>query len=283
MFLFCARRAPLALVLVLLLSCNLGAEEPDVRRADGYMGIWFDLGQASDYGSKYSGGLGTYTANHRPMASYSPEADKTFFVYGGTTSPKERHLLAMVSYYDHRTHQVPRPVVVHDKQTVDDPHDNPSICLDERGHVWVIVSGRGNRRPGYMYRSLKPHSIDGFKLVREGEFTYPQAWWVEGQGMLFMFTKYTNGRELYFANSDITGENWQPDRKLAGIGGHYQTSLFANGEILTAFNRHPNHNVDHSRWHTGGDSCRIARLSHSCFRLFRPQAVGVRDGRCPRL
>src|SRR5690625_7842004 len=48
----------------------------------GYQGIWFTLGQFSEYGDKYSGGLGTYTANHIPLAIYAEEVDKTFFVYG---------------------------------------------------------------------------------------------------------------------------------------------------------------------------------------------------------
>ena len=52
------------LLLFPFLSC-LG-EEP--RRIDGYKGIWFDLGQRSEFGSKYSGGLGTYTAKHGPIA-----------------------------------------------------------------------------------------------------------------------------------------------------------------------------------------------------------------------
>ena len=108
---------------------------------DGYRGIWFTLGQVSEYGDKNPGGLGTYTAKHLPLAVYSPEAEKTFFVYGGAKQGK-RHLLAMVSYYDHRRGVVPRPVIVHDKEGVNDPHDNPSIALDEHGHIWVFVSGR---------------------------------------------------------------------------------------------------------------------------------------------
>ena len=43
---------------------------------DGYQGIWFTLGQFSEYGDKYSGGLGTYTAKHVPLAVYSEEAKK---------------------------------------------------------------------------------------------------------------------------------------------------------------------------------------------------------------
>jgi hypothetical protein len=113
----------------------------------GYRGIWFTLGQKSEYGDKYSGGLGTYTANHVPMAIYAKEADKTFFVYGGAKQG-QRHLLAMASYYDHRRHVVPRPTIVHDKQGVNDPHDNPSLCLDGDGHLRVFVSGRAKVRPG---------------------------------------------------------------------------------------------------------------------------------------
>src|SRR5690554_3635219 len=144
-------------VLFLLLSLTMGARQGDtqepVRRIDGYRGIWFDLGQRSQFGSKYSGGLGTYTAKHHPLALYAPAVHKTFFVYGGTTERMQTHLLAMVSYFDHRTRQLPKPVVVHDKQGVDDPHDNPSLQIDGRGRLWVFVSGRGRRRPGHVYRS----------------------------------------------------------------------------------------------------------------------------------
>ena len=119
-------------------------------KSRGYAGIWFTLGRVSEYGDKYSGGLGTYTAKHVPLAVYSTEANKTFFVYGGAKNG-ERHLLAMASYYDHATGLVPRPSIVHDKGGVDDPHDNPSIALDGCGHVWVFVSGRGRGRPGYKY------------------------------------------------------------------------------------------------------------------------------------
>src|SRR5919106_970972 len=70
------------------------------NKADGYRGIWFTLGQFSEYGDKYSGGLGTYTANHVPLAIHVEKVDKTFFVYGGTMRDKQ-HLLIMASYYDH--------------------------------------------------------------------------------------------------------------------------------------------------------------------------------------
>jgi hypothetical protein len=175
---------------------------------------------------------------------YAPSAQKTFFVYGGTTQEDARHLLAMVSCYDHRTKQVPKPVVVHDKQGVDDPHDNPSIQIDGTGRLWVFVSGRGRKRPGHVYRSRKPYDIETFEHMSEREFTYPQPWWVGGNGFVFLFTKYTGVRELYWSVSDKAGEKWTQDRKLAGMGGHYQVSNERDGHVITAFNMHPGGNVD---------------------------------------
>jgi hypothetical protein len=123
---------------------------------DGYRGIWFELNQKYEYGDKYSGALGTYTAKHVPLAIYSPGADKTFFVYGGTTSENERHLLCMIGEFDHKTAMVSKPTVVYDKLGVNDPHDNPSIMIDDEGFILVFVSGRGQRRPGFKFKSLKP-------------------------------------------------------------------------------------------------------------------------------
>jgi hypothetical protein len=211
-------------------------------KATGYRGIWFELGQKSQFGDKYSGGLATYTANHVPMAIYSPAVKKTFFVYGGTM-PGKRHLLAMASYYDHVRHRLPRPTIVHDKQGVNDPHDNPSLCLDGEGFLWVFVSGRARQRPGLIYRSVQPYSTDSFRLVAKREFTYPQPRWIPGHGFLFLFTKYTKGRELYFSTSP-DGSNWSPDVKFVGMGGHYQTSHQVGTTVFTAFNRHPGGSVD---------------------------------------
>ncbi len=230
------------------LTASAAAANP---KADGYRGIWFELGKKYEYGDKYSGGLGTYTANHVPMAVYAEKADKTFFVYGGAKGGR-RILQAMVSYYDHERRIVPRPTVVHDwqsadpplrEQNVNDPHCNPSLSIDGDGHLWVFISGRGSRRLGLIYRSAEPYSIDEFELVRAWEMTYPQPWWIEGKGMLLLFTKYTAGRELYWAVSRH-GSRWTGERRFAGIGGHYQTSRLVGDGVITAFNMHPGGNVD---------------------------------------
>lgn len=214
------------------------------QKINGYRGIWFELGQKLPYGDKYSGGLGTYTADHIPMAVYSPRVNKTFFVFGGTTRQDEKHLLAMIGVFDHRTGLVTKPTVVCDKGNVTDPHDNPSMMIDNKGYIHVFVSGRGNKRKGLKYISTEPFKINSFRLVSEEEFTYPQIWNTR-DGFFHFFTKYTGVRELYFETSK-DGVNWSEDQKIAGIrekpeekAGHYQVSNCHNGKILgTFFNRH---------------------------------------------
>jgi hypothetical protein len=213
------------------------------KTADGYRGIWFTLGQFSQYGDKYSGGLGTYTSSHIPIAVYSKKANKTFFVYGGTTAATEKHLLIMISYFDHRTQTVPRPVIVYDKVGVDDPHDNAAVTIDGNGYIWVFVSGRNTSRPGLIFKSRNVLDINSFEQIKEGEMTYPQPWWVQGKGFVYLFTKYTNGRELYWSLSK-DGREWTPDQKLAGMGGHYQVSNMYKNKLVSVFNYHPGGNVD---------------------------------------
>ena len=216
---------------------------PPPGYADGYRGIWFTLGQFSTYGDKYSGGLGTYTANHIPIAIYAAAVNKTFFVYGGTIKD-QAHLLIMASCYDHATGQVPRPTLVLDKQGVNDPHDNAALAIDARGYIWVFVSGRATARPGWKFRSRQPYSVADFEFIRQDEMTYPQPRYLPGFGFFNLFTKYTNGRELYWETS-TNGINWSAHQKLAGIGGHYQVSNVRSDRLIASFfNRHPGGNVD---------------------------------------
>jgi len=220
------------------------------QKADGYKAIWFELGQKYPDGDKYSGALGTYTAKHVPLAVYSEKADKTFFVYGGTKNENERYLLCMIGEFDHKTEMVSKPTIVCDKQGVNDPHDNPSIMIDDEDFIWVFVSGRGRHRPGFKFRSKKPLSIDEFEQITEEEMTYPQPRNSE-YGYFHFFTKYTGVRQLYFETS-TDGVNWTDDKMLAAIpvhegekSGHYQTSNMFDGRVLgTFFNRHPNGIVD---------------------------------------
>jgi hypothetical protein len=227
-------------ILLLFFSVELAAQNPT---ANGYKGIWFTLGQFSEFGDKYSGGLGTYTANHIPIAIYAPAVKKTFFTYGGTTAKDEKHLLIMVSYFDHKKKVVPKPVIVYDKIGVNDPHDNASIAIDEQGFIWIFVSGRATARPGLIFKSGDPYSIESFNQIKTGEMTYPQPRWIENKGFFYLFTKYSKGRELYWSTSP-DGKYWSPDQKLAGMGGHYQVSNRWGNKTVSVFNYHPDGNVD---------------------------------------
>ncbi len=212
------------------------------RKDDGYRGIWYsNQRQDDEYVYKYSGGLGTYCAKHRPFAVYAPEVDKTFFCYGG--SPKDKNTLVhMVSYYDHKTGVVPRPRILLDKRT-SDAHDNPVISLDDKGHVWIFSSSHGTARPSYVWVSIEPYSIDAFEVVLATEprdsFSYPQPYFIPGRGFLFLHTKYGNGRRLFQMTSP-DGRDWTEPEMLAHIEmGHYQISWYHENKVGTAFNFHP--------------------------------------------
>ena len=239
-------------VFVVLLHVPAYAEDnPTLKpKDDGYRGIWFTLGQFTDapsktgasnkywdYGDKYSGGLGTYTAKHVPIAIYVPAVRKTFFCYGGSKDG-QRYLYNMISYYDHVADRVPRPTIVHDKQGVNDPHDNSSLAIDGQGHIWVYVAGRGQVRPGFVYRSVEPYEIDHFELISSDEICYPQPHAIEEEGILELFTKYTGVRELYWNFRRPDGTRGA-DRKLAAMEGQYQTSYRDGRRVVTAMNRHP--------------------------------------------
>ncbi len=222
---------------------------------DGYKGLWFNLGQygSDGYGPKYSGGLATYTAKHRPVAVYSAIANKTFFTYGGTTSATATNLRIMASEYDHSSHTVPKPTMVMSKGSVNDPHDNAAIQIDRDGYVYVFVSGRNTTRKGFIYRSTEPNSTNAFTLISDAaglSFTYPQIWYLPGteaagdEIFFHFFTRYTAGRELYFAANPDPALTTANATKLASLGGQYQSSNRSGNTVGTAFNRHPGGNVD---------------------------------------
>ena len=213
------------------------------QKINGYKGIWYSNGQVQKYGYKFSGGVATFASRHRPIAIYSPEVKKTFFVYGGTTSADERHLLIMISYFDHKNHEVPKPVVVYDKLGVNEPHDNASLSIDSSGYLWIFISGRFRTRPGFIFISSKPYSIEGFDKIMEWEMVSPQPWWIKKEGFILMFTRFRKGRDLYWSTSS-DGYSWTEGQRLADIGGSFQVSNVFGNKLVTVFNYHPGGNTD---------------------------------------
>ena len=239
---------------VLLLASVVCADESITlnRKDSGYRGIWYMNQPSSDkYVYKYSGGLGTYCAKHKPFAVYRPEVDKTFFCYGGTTADSNRHLVHMVSYYDHATGRVPRPTILLDKNT-SDAHDNPVISVDDDGHIWIFSTSHGTSRPSYIHRSSRPYDIDEFEIVRPTKiqdgrrvpmtnFSYMQPWHIPGKGFVCFFTRYNYPvqRTICFMSS-ADGVRWSAWRRLATIDqGHYQISATDGKKAGSAFNYHP--------------------------------------------
>lgn len=205
---------------------------------DGYRGIWY-MNQPSkdEFKYKYSGGFATYPQQHLPIAIYSKEAYKTFFVYGGTVKGKQE-LLHLVSYYDHATGEVPRPRILLNKKT-DDAHDNPTLQIDDAGHLWIFSNAHGTTRPAYLHRSVKPYSIEAFERILDTNFSYSQPWYLPSQGFLFLHTRYKSGRGLNWMTS-ADGRSWSEPQTLAHIDmGDYQISARDGGRVATVFDFHP--------------------------------------------
>lgn len=218
------------------------AEERPAPTADGYRGIWY-MNQPShdEYRYKYSGGFATYPQQHIPIAVYCKAVNKTFFCYGGTTARKDgdrQDLLHMVSYFDHNTGKVPRPVILLDKHT-DDAHDNPVLMVDDTGYIWIFSPSHGTGRPSHIHRSRKPYSIESFDQTMVTNFSYAQPWWLPGKGFLFLHTRYAQGRNLFWMTSK-DGLTWNEPHQLGKIDmGDYQISWRDGDRLVTAFDFHP--------------------------------------------
>jgi hypothetical protein len=243
------------LPMLLMLCQNVQASSGTLTlnlKDTGYRGIWY-MNQPSgdEYVYKYSGGLGTYCAKHKPFAVYCDKVKKTFFCYGGTTKDSDRKLLHMVSYYDHTTGMVPRPTILLDKET-SDAHDNPVISVDDDGYIWIFSTSHGTSRPSYIHKSRKPYNADEFERVNPTKiengrdvpmtnFSYMQPWYLKGKGFVCFFTRYNYpvDRTICFMTSR-DGVKWSRWQRLAAIDkGHYQISAAGKNKAGSAFNFHP--------------------------------------------
>lgn len=230
----------LVATLALVSRTSLCLAAPAVA-VDGYRGIWYSNQATGDeYRYKYSGGFATYPQQHVPIAIYSAAANKTFFCYGGTTG-KANQLACMVAFFDHKTGTVPRPRVVMIKHT-GDAHENPTLSIDDGGHLWIFCNTHGPAKNSYIFRSVSPYSIDEFEQVAHTNFSYSQPWLVPGHGFLFLHTRYTGGKRYLHGMTSSDGRNWSAAFPLATVEmGHYQISNRRGERVATAFNYHPTH------------------------------------------
>ncbi|MBW3599016.1 MAG: BNR-4 repeat-containing protein [Planctomycetes bacterium] len=211
----------------------------ELPTADGFRGLWYaNQPSADEYKFKYSGGLATYPQQHTPIAVYRPQVQKTFFVYGGR-SAESNVLLHMVSYYDHAAGKLARPRVLLNKRT-SDAHDNPTLLMDEQGHLWIFSNAHGSAKPSYIHRSRKPYDITAFDHVLTTNFSYGQPWRIDGHGFVFLHTRYSSKGRVPHVSTSANERDWSAPRPLADIdAGHYQVSWPHGKKLGTAFNYHP--------------------------------------------
>ncbi len=211
------------------------------RLDDGFRGIWYMNQPTNDeYRYKYSGGMATYPQWHVPIAIHAPQVNRTFFCYGGVAVGKPEALLHMVASFDHATGLVSRPTVLLDKGT-EDAHDNPTMAIDDAGHVWISADAHGTSRPSFIHRSRTPYSTSGFEPVFTGNFSYGQPWWLPGKGFLFLHTRYAKkGEHFLYTQTSPDGRTWPEPKPLVTMTkGSYQISWRCGTRVGTVFDAHP--------------------------------------------
>lgn len=229
--------------------------------APGFRGIWYQItSNSGDYPNKYGGGMPTYPQQHSPIAIYSPDANKTFFTFGGR-DPDNGKLQHVISYYDHATGRVARPKVwlEGEKTNTGNAHDNPVLAMDDQGHLYQFSNVHGNSRRSYIRRSTQPFSIEqrvGLLSVHDpadvaifggshGEvrFSYGNPWFLPRHDrFLFTHTRYDGqNRQVRFTTS-ADADTWAPARDLANMerGQYMVTWRKPDGKTVGAIlNMHP--------------------------------------------
>ena len=163
----------------------------------------------------YSGAMATYCAWHRPMAIYSPEVDKTFFVFGNPENSPA------VSYYDHRRKTFASPVVLGTNPN-GDAHRNPTILIDGDGIITVFFGAHFH--PTRVVKSTGAYDISEWTAAAPiGEKTsYPQPWELT-PGEIFVSYRSSPPAWCYRKSTD-GAESWSREAKLIDFLG---TSIYA--------------------------------------------------------
>jgi hypothetical protein len=249
---------------------------------DGISGIDVDHDGDNDKISKYSSALGFGSQKHAPVAIERPASagssqKYTYFVYSGPVTLDGRTTIAStagqgnrstssafnfatnkspalgiyVSKYNPSTKQVVKPILVHAKYT-DDFHDNAVINMDPSGHIYVLISGRGNSRQMLLYRSDAPYSMESFTDITPDtpnvghKVSYPKFFWTKGQNGYFrlIYNDYdsSGNRDIWSAKISVNGSakaifTTEPTSTLGGYG-HYVVGDARGDNIVLAFNEH---------------------------------------------
>jgi len=195
-------------------------------------GVWYCCGHQVNtlpgHDWVYSGPMATYCAWHRPMAIYAPAARKTFFVYGNADNAPT------ISFYDHDAGRFADPVVLGGNPD-GDAHRNPTLLLEQGGHLVVFYGAHGHET--HVLRSARPFDIAAWQPVADlpdVKTTYPQPWeLLPGE----VFVSYRQAPSWTTSSWRMTvsrdgGQSWDPPRELVNLGESavYGVTIGATGE-----------------------------------------------------
>lgn len=149
------------------LPCEFGSEriEIEYQAATPYTTLWYNN---YDY---YAGIKATFPAYQQPMAVYSSEVNKTFFVWAnGAWQGKS---WACIGAFDHTSGQVAGVQKLIEFPD-NDGHRNPALHLDGSGYLYVFAHSKST--PTWVKVSDAPYDISAWHWGASipGTTTYPQ-------------------------------------------------------------------------------------------------------------
>lgn len=206
--------------------------QKEQKPGDPFQGVWYASGRHEapnvpcypGHKFVYCGGKATYCVWHRPMAIYSPEVDKTFFVFGNADNSPA------ISCLDHASRTFARPVVLGSNPD-GDAHRNPTLHIDEDGLLYVFYGAHND--PTIVVRSDAPYDMSRWSRVADiaDEATsYPQPWQLR-PGELFVAYRQPPG--WWIRKSTNKGASWQERKPLLAYSARrlyaYAVTIAENG------------------------------------------------------
>ncbi len=205
---------PVALSMLVGLAIPAAAGgDASKTQTSAFRGVWYACGTANtlpDQKYVYTGGKGFYSTWHRPMAVYARPVNRTFFVFG---DPQNRPCIAS---YDHAARRFSKPVAL-GRNPDRNAHRNPTLLIDERGHLFVF---RGyNGMPTFVQRSRKPYDLGAWDertcVETDKRASYPQPWQLR-KGEIFVSYRHPPGWSCRITTDDAN--SWQPTVNLIDFG-----------------------------------------------------------------
>ncbi|GIP34598.1 BNR-4 repeat-containing protein [Paenibacillus sp. J2TS4] len=155
----------------------------------------------------------------------------------------------MAGYYDHQSKSTDA-VVIHPELQQDD-HANPTLYIDESGHITIFYSAHNGKE--LFYRTTKRaedlYSFGEENLLAvntEGSkgYTYPTPIYLTNEEQLYLFWRGGNFNPSFSTTRDVRSNNWSAAQTLIENSGHRPYTRFAtngtNTIHIACTDGHPN-------------------------------------------